>query len=76
VRLSLTAHVCGPRIGTAPQLAAALVAHAPRIVVIGLSLANEGLINAETEASAQAIRASYLLGLGSLIDQAEQAGDF
>jgi hypothetical protein len=58
----------------APQLAAALATHAPRVVILGLSLANERLRVAETAAIAQTIGNSYLLGLANLTRQAEQAG--
>ena len=56
------------------QLNEALAAHAPRVVVIGLSLANEGLVGSTTMAEALAVMDSFVSGLQALIARAEAAG--
>ena len=55
------------------QLDAALATHAPRVVIIGLSLANEGLQRAAWW-SVEEVLQRYTKGLRRLARRAERAG--
>ena len=60
---------------TAPVLAALLSGpEVPGTVVIGLSLANEGLASTGSEAAARQLADGFLLGLHELASSAERAG--
>ena len=60
---------------TAPVLAALLSGpEVPGTVVIGLSLANEGLASTGSEAAARQLADGFLHGLHELASSAERAG--